>query len=76
MRYVGITRSKCHHVVKKILFWESPNNIAFLISFLIQKGKMGDAFYPKLIKLLFPLCIVDIQHDKVDTVPGKNALGT
>jgi hypothetical protein len=75
MRYVGITRSKSNHVLKNILFGKSPNNIALLISFLIQKCKMRNTFYSKFIKFLFPFRIVYIQHDKVDTIPEKRAQG-
>jgi hypothetical protein len=75
MWYVGITRSKRNHVLKKILFGKSPNNITLLISFLIQKCKMRNTFCSKFIKFLFPFRIVNIQHDKVDTVPERRAQG-
>lgn len=71
--YTGITRSERNHVVKEILLWKSPDNIAFLVSFLIQKGEVRNAFHPELVKLLLPLRVVNIQHHKIDTVPGKNA---
>lgn len=69
--YTGITRSERNHVVKEILLWKSPDNIAFLVSFLIQKGEVRNAFHPELVKLLLPLRVVNIQHYKIDTVPGK-----
>lgn len=69
MRDRFFSTSKGIHILKKVLPWKPAYNITLLIPFSIQECKMWDTLNTKLIKLLFPLCVVNIQHNKIHTIP-------
>lgn len=62
--------SEGSNILKEILPREPANNISLFVSVLVQEGKMRNPFHSKLVELLFPLCVIDVQHNKIDTIPA------
>ena len=51
--------------------WESPDDVSFLVTFLVKEFKVGYSLHPKLIQPRFPFRVVNIKHHKVGTVPAR-----
>lgn len=70
MWYRWLPISKCDNIFTQILPWKSTHDVPLFIPFRIQESKMWDALYTKLVKLLLPFCVVNIQHNEIHLVPG------